>query len=60
MPTQYPNGNGIFTPGFYGQPSQATPNLFILQLMFEGRIKVDFHATAISCEDGRGNSYPCQ
>lgn len=60
LPTQYPNGNGIYAAGFYGQPSQAIPNLFILQIMFEGRIKVDLHATAISCEDGRGNSYPCQ
>lgn len=57
--TQYPNQNGIWNNGFYNQPAAATPNLLILQVMFEGKIKVELKASAISCEDGKGNSYPC-
>lgn len=52
--------NGYYNAGLYNQSSQATPNALILQLMFEGKIRVELKASAISCEDGRGNSYPCQ
>lgn len=60
QPTAYPNANGIYNSGFYNQPAMATPTALILQVMFEGKIKVELHASAISCEDGKGNSYPCQ
>ncbi len=59
-PNQYPQGQyGGYAVG-YNQQAQATPNQLILQIMFQGKIRVELHATAISCEDGRGNSYPCQ
>jgi hypothetical protein len=65
-PNQYPQGqypnpyqNGGYAIG-YNQQAQATPNQLILEIMFQGKVRVELHATAISCEDGRGNSYPCQ
>jgi hypothetical protein len=58
QPTVYAGMNGIYSAGFYNQ--RANPNLFILQIMYEGKIRVELHAMAISCEDGHGNSYPCQ
>ncbi len=60
QPTQYPNSNGLYAAGFYNQPATATPNQLILQIMFQGKVRVELHASAISCEDGHGNSYPCQ
>lgn len=61
LPTQYPNQYGsIWNAGFYNQPQMATATRYVLQLMFEGKIRVRVQASAVSCEDGRGNSYPCQ
>lgn len=72
--TPYPHGtqggyntgvyNGGVYAGVYGgvnnQSSHGQPQDLILQLMFKGKIKVELKASAIACEDGRGNSYPCQ
>ncbi|MBS1962787.1 MAG: hypothetical protein JST04_11260 [Bdellovibrionales bacterium] len=61
LPTQYPNQYGsVWNTGFYNQPQMAVSTRFVLQLMFEGKIRVRVQASAISCEDGHGNSYPCQ
>ena len=61
QPSIYPNQYGsVYNAGFYNQPAIATPSLVILQIMFQGKIRVELHASAIGCEDGHGNSYPCQ
>jgi hypothetical protein len=60
-PTTYPNQYGsVYNQGFYNQPALAVPSQFVLQLQYQGIIRVKVQATAISCQDGRGNSYPCQ
>jgi hypothetical protein len=63
--TQYGNqymGNygGIFSNGYSGNSAIAVPNVFMLQLSFNRSISASLEASAISCEDGQGNSYPCQ
>ncbi len=53
----WPQQNQWQQPSMY---SMAVPTQFSLQLLFEGKVKLKLYGAAISCEDGRGNSYPCQ
>lgn len=43
-----------------GYQNQGTLQSFLLQIQFTGEARLTLRGTAISCEDGRGNSYPCQ
>lgn len=59
-PTQYPSQYSYAGQSQYGYGNQGTLQSFSLELMFRGSIEVRLYGAAISCEDGRGNSYPCQ
>lgn len=59
---QYPyNGQVQYSGQFQGQQSTMgmTQN-YSLQLLLRSGARVTLNGAAISCEDGRGNSYPCQ
>lgn len=55
-PTQYPYAGQ----SQYGYGNQGTLQSFSLEVMFRGSLEVRLYGSAVSCEDGRGNSYPCQ
>lgn len=33
---------------------------FSIEFLIRGAVRIDLNGAAVSCEDGRGNSYPCQ
>lgn len=53
---QYPY-NGQYQ-SQYGE--MAMIQNFSLEFMFRGTLRIQLDGAAVSCEDGRGNSYPCQ
>ncbi len=57
-PLNYQVGYG-FTGMNQGSGAMAIQQQFSLDILFRGRVKVRLYSAAISCEDGRGNSYPC-
>ncbi len=62
--TQYQNGqypNGQYQGQYQTQYADTGMiQSFNLNLMVTGSVDVNIKGSAVSCEDGRGNSYPCQ
>ncbi len=58
MPSYQAQAN--LNPGIYGNMMQMTPQAqYILEIQARNSFKIEYTVTAVSCEDGRGNFYPC-
>lgn len=52
--------NGQTGMGMYQTMQQPSSQLFALDVNYDEGFDIDLHASAVSCSDGHGNSYPCQ
>jgi hypothetical protein len=64
-PGYYPTAGQCCANGAVGGYQQnysqvPTPQMYQLNVYFSGQVTLDLRGAAVSCEDGRGNSYPCQ
>ncbi len=53
---QFPNQQ---FPGGYMNMNQGMVQNYVLEFMVSGQAQYSLNRSAVSCEDGRGNSYPC-
>ena len=53
--------NGYGQQGYgYMAPEMPISQMYNLEILFQGSLRVELRGAGVSCQDGHGNSYPCQ